>query len=61
MLCLILLPKALLPDTEGPYPQLPLIGNKDCLSYSQQLARETEAGLLDFTGKESRGKKTESP
>lgn len=61
MLCLILLPKSLLPDTEGPYPQLLLIGNKDCLSYSHQLARETKAGLLDFAGKESRGKKIESP
>ena len=46
----------MLPDAEGPCPQLALMGNKELL-YSQWLGREMEAGLSDLAGKGMMGKK----
>ena len=56
----IWLPKATLPDAEGPYLQLALIGNKEFLN-SKWLGRETEVGLLYCTSKELRARKDATP
>jgi hypothetical protein len=49
----------MLPDAEGPCPQLTLIDKKE-LHYSQCLDREMEVELLDYAGKEWRRYREES-